>query len=576
MKREAGERTLAGMIPKLKRLFIADLTPPPPPFSLGDWQEHPEPDPRLTRPARELLEPSPAETAGPALSASLQENEAWLKRRFALPVNRGLVLRPVRIGGTDVEGLVAYLDDQVDWQHLNRTLMIPLIASRIDPAIIADPRSLIERVLTETQAATHTHWSDLVNALTTGSALLLVDGVAEGIALEAKGWAKRSVEKPTAELAVRGPQEGFTEDIGTSLSQVRRRLRTPDLMVERGQVGRLSRTEVALLYVRTVANPKLVEEVRRRLRSIDIDYLADSGSLEQLIEDRPLSVYPSVVATERPDRVAAQLAEGYVSILVANSAYALILPATIPMFMHSPEDAYLRWPFATFIRLLRTVAFFMALLVPGLYVAVANFHQEMIPTALMLAISGTRETVPIPVVLEVIVMEVMFELIREAGVRIPTIIGPTIGIVGALILGQAAVQAGLISPILVIITSATALASFAIPNYSLQYAVRVLRFGYLAAGAFLGLFGITLLFLLITMQQSVKNAFGVPFLTPLAPVRNLGDTYKRLPTWAQQERPAGVRPQDRQRQSDQPRPWDPRGPQFAKEGGESDTPPEQT
>ncbi len=552
-----------------KRFFVADLTPPSPSFSLGDWQEHPESDPQFTEPESPLTEP--LHTRGEPLSQSLAENESWLKKQFMLSTSQGLNLRPLLIGQTPIEGLIAFLEDQVDWQHLNRTTLTPLIDTPMEETVVRDPRALIQRVLTETQATSENDRTKLTNALLTGSAIVLIDGVSEAIIVEVKGWAKRSVDRPTAELSVRGPQEGFTEDIRTNLSLVRRRLRTADLMIERGHVGRISQTDVAMLYLKSVANPKLVEETRRRLRSIDIDYIADSGSLEQLIEDRPFSIYPNILATERPDRVAAQVAEGYVALLVGNTAYALILPATIPMFIHSPEDAYLRWPYASYIRLIRVLAFFAALLIPGLYVAIANFHQEMIPTSLMLAISGTRETVPLPVVMEVLVMELMFELIREAGVRIPTVIGPTIGIVGALILGQAAVQAGVVSPILVIITSGTALASFAIPNYSLQYSVRLLRFAYLLAGAVFGLFGITLLFLAVTMQQATKNSFGVPWLSPVTPYRPMGDTYIRLPTWAQQNRPAHIRPQDRQRQTRDPRPWDPR-PAHPQQGGDDDYP----
>lgn len=567
---------MPGRLQRFKGLFVADLSPPPPPFSLGDWKEHPQPGPGLTAARQTLMEPLPNSEPGPALSASLAENEAGLKQRFTFPANYGLVLRPLRLGGTDVEGLVAYLEDQVDWSHLQRTTLVPLIGTPIDRSVVLDPKELVERVLSEATARTHRHWNAVVDVILRGSAILLIDGVDQAISVEVKGWAKRAVDRPTAEMTVRGPQEGFTEDIRTNLSLVRRRLRSPDLVAEWGQLGRVSRTDVVMVYLKSVANEKLVGEVRRRLRAIDIDYVADSGSVEQLIEDNPFSMYPNILATERPDRVAAQVAEGYVGLLVGNGSYALILPATIPMFLHSPEDAYLRWPYASFIRLVRVFGFFMGLLVPGLYVAIATFHQEMIPTSLMLAISGTRETVPIPVVLEVIVMEVMFELIREAGVRIPSIIGPTIGIVGALILGQAAVQAGIISPILVIITSATALASFAVPNYSLQYAVRVLRFFYLAAGAAFGLFGITLLFLMFTLHEAAKNSFGVPWLTPIGPFRPTSDSYMRLPTWAQQFRPEGVRPQDQRRQAGDPRPWDAHTTPPSAKGGDGNSSPRKT
>lgn len=543
----------------LKRMVLADLSPKPEAFSLGTWEQGAEPAIQPSPQASTVLAQVPDNVEG-KLTTSLEENVRWIKQAFHLALNRGMVLRPLRIGEPPIDAMVIYMDDQVDWEHLNRAVLTPLLREPLPREIVLSPTALVREVLTEGRVATSGEWQTISDAILAGSAILLIDGVGRAISLEVKGWAMRSVERPNAEMTVRGPQESFTEDIRCNLSLVRKRLRTPDLIIEWGQLGRISRTDVALLYLKSVANPSLVDEVRRRIRNVDIDFVTETGTLEQLIEDHPWSIYPNIAATERPDRAAAQIAEGYVVVIVAGGSFALILPSNIPMFIHSPEDAYLRWPYASFIRLFRTSAFFLALLLPGLYTAVANFHHEMIPTSLMLAISGTRETVPLPIVGEVLFMEAMFELIREAGVRIPSVMGPTIGIVGALILGQAAVQAGVISPIMVIITSATALASFAIPNYSLQYAVRILRFVYILAASVLGLFGVMLLFLVLSFQGAAKLSFGTPWFSPVTPLRGWGDTMIRLPSFLQQKRPESVRPQDSRRQAQSSRPWAPDAP----------------
>lgn len=541
---------------RVQPLLVAPDQPAELPFALEPVQ----PGDSLPPPAQAERLPHPP-SDGERVTSDLKANLAWLERAFHVPANRGVVMRHLAVGQKpEVAAAVVYLDDQVDWAHLNQGALLPMLKSKIPGSDLQNADVLIRRIFREGQVTPVATWSDVVNGILCGQAAVLVDGMDQAILVETKGWAKRAIERPQVEVVVRGPQESFTEDIRSNLSLVRRRLRTPDLMVEWGQLGRLSRTDIAVIYLRSVANPSLVAEVKRRLQAIQIDYVADSGTIEQLIEDRPYSIYPNIASTERPDRVAAQVAEGYVAILVANTPFALILPAPVPAFIHTPEDVYLRWPYGTFLRVIRTVAFLVALLLPALYLAIVNFHQEMLPTALMMAISSTRETVPVPVVAEVLLMEGMFELIREAGIRIPTVIGPTIGIVGALILGQAAVQASVISPIMVIITAATALSSFAIPQYSLQFAIRILRFLYIFAAASFGLAGLALAYLAVTTYQVAGNTFGVPWLTPMAPSRPRGDNVQRNPPYRQERRPAGVRPQRSRQEPPVIRTWDPNVP----------------
>jgi spore germination protein KA len=369
-----------------------------------------------------------------------------------------------------------------------------------------------------------------------------VEGLNQAVLVEVQGWEKRAIDKPNTEIVVRGSNEGFTEDLQTNLSLIRRRLRTSDLMIEMGNVGNISRTDIAVVYLKSIANEDLVAEVRKRIADIQFDYIGDSGTIEQFIEDRSNTLYPTVMSTERPDRVAALVTDGYISILVDNSPFALIVPAQFPLFLQTAEDAYLRWEYSTFLRVIRVIGFALSMYLPAIYVAIANFHQEMIPTSLMLAIAGTRESVPIPVAAEAFMLESMFELIREAGVRIPSVIGPTIGIVGALILGQAAVQANIVSPIVVIITSTTALASYSIPNYNMQFSTRILRFIYLLAGSVLGLVGIVLLSIIFWSFRAASNSFGVPILSPITPYRRSSDNIVRQSVSKQKYRPLSIRP----------------------------------
>jgi spore germination protein KA len=312
------------------------------------------------------------------------------------------------------------------------------------------------------------------------------------------------------------------------------------------------------LYINGIVNPKLLKEVKRRLNTIKIDYVQDSGILQQLLEDNPYAMISGILSTERPDRVAAYMAEGHVVIILDGSPFALIIPVVFWGLLHSPEDYYLFWQFAVLLRWVRLMAFAVALLIPAVYIAITNFHPEMIPTDLLYAIAASREKVPFPVVVEVLLMEISFELIREAGIRIPSVIGPTIGIVGALILGQAAVTATIVSPILVIVVAITGLGSFAIPNYSLSFSLRILRFGFIALGAMFGFYGIGVGLFVMVMQLCGQKTFGVPFMSPVAPFRpTSGDVVTRYPYYMMNEKPGYLRLLEQKRQEPIVRSWAP-------------------
>jgi len=324
----------------------------------------------------------------------------------------------------------------------------------------------------------------------------------------------------------------------TNITLIRRIIKNKDLITEIQPVGKTSNSNCAIMYLEGIANPELVKEVKRRIKSINIDFVTGDGMIEQFIEDKPFQIIPQVLNTERPDRAASFIMEGQVVIIGEGVPFVNVVPVTFFAMFHASEDSFLRWPFGTAIRLIRILGLFFATLLPALYVSLILYHQEMIPTDLLVAFATARENVPFPTIIEVLILEISFELIREAGVRVPGIIGPTLGIIGALILGQAAVAANLVSPVLIIVVAATGLGNFAIPSYSLATGIRLIRFGLILAGAFLGFYGVAaVLFIAGCFACSIKS-FGVPFLSPVSPVtRKNPDIIARAPNIKQKMRP---------------------------------------
>ncbi|WP_067850798.1 spore germination protein [Alicyclobacillus mali (ex Roth et al. 2021)] len=494
------------------------------------------------------------------IELDLDDMKRRLSRFFHLPQNKDIVIREFAVGvegRAPWRGMVVYVDGLVDKNVINWAILEPLM---VWSHLADDPKRALTYVVDHLVPGHQTQliekWSEVVFNVLAGSTVVFLDRCDAALVVESKGWEHRSVSTPKMENVVRGSQDAFTENFRTNTGLIRMRLRSEHLVTEIHAVGNLAKTDVAIMYIHGVTNPKLVKEVRRRISDIDVDYVLDAGMLEQFIEDRPSMMIPQVLVTERPDRVAAMLAEGYVAIFVGHSPVAIIVPVVLWSLMHTSEDTNLRIVPGTFIRVIRWVALLTALLLPGLYIAVTNYHSEMLPTDLMLAIAGSREQVPFPVVVEVLLMEFAIELIREAGIRIPSVIGPTIGIVGALIIGQSAVQAGIVSPLLVIVVATTALASFTVPNYELSMAVRILRFAFLIAGAVLGFYGIAILFVVYVVRLSMLKSFGVPFLSPVAPISGAArDVLVRGPIWGMNKRPAFLNTLRSWRQNPMTRPW---------------------
>lgn len=496
------------------------------------------------------------------LTDQLEVNRALIEKIYMLPTNADVIIRDFTINSHEpLKAFAVFMEGLSDKTIINNDVLEPLmLLSTLPPPYAENDRLTYvkEQLLPGNQVMEYDKWDDVRKNILTGSTAVFIEGVNKALIIETKGWEHRSVGDTKTESVVRGPHDAFTENLRSNTGLVRSRLRTERLITEMMQVGELAPTDVAVMYVEGIVNPKLVKEAKRRIKDIKIDFLQDSGTLEQFIEDPPGVFLPKMMATERPDRVAASLSEGFIAVFVGQSPYVLILPTMFWSLVHTAEDAYLRFPFGSLIRTIRFIALMTAMFLPSIYIAMTNYHPEMIPTDLMLTIAAAREKVPFPTVIEVLLMEFSIELIREAGIRIPNVIGPTIGIVGALILGQAAVQAGVISPLLVIVVAVTALSSFTLPNYNLSFAIRTLRFLFIGAASLWGFFGITLGVMVLMMHWVNMKSFGVHMLSPISPkMETSHDVLLRGRVFKQERRPGPLRPLDMWRQKQFTRPWSP-------------------
>jgi spore germination protein KA len=491
------------------------------------------------------------------ISNKIEDNIQFIQKQFNFPDNTDIMIRELVIEN-EHKVFLAYLDGMVARDTLNNFIIRPLL-NNVKLERITDKCSFEDiayNVIEVNQLKKVTQSDIVISEILSGNTAIYINNCNYYIVCETRGYEKRPVDKPQVESVVKGSQEAFNENLRTNITLVRKILRTRDLTAEMIHIGDRNNNQCSILYIKSLANSTLVDEVRRRLKGIRTDFVLGDGYLEQYLEENPWSIFPAILSTERPDRTASHILEGKIAIMAEGTPFALIVPVTLFTLMHSPEDTALRWQYGFALRLIRMFAIFVASMLPGLYVALTYFHREMIPTDLLIAIAKARENVPFPTIFEVILMEASFELIREAGIRIPGIIGNTIGIIGALILGQAAVQANLVSPVLIIIVAFTGLGNFAIPDFSVAFGVRLMRIAYIIAGAMLGFVGISLIMIVSAALLSSKKSFGVPFLSSLAPtIRKSHDSLIRFPLWKQEFRPDNVNPKDVRRQPDISRQW---------------------
>ncbi|WP_413381092.1 spore germination protein [Alkalihalobacillus sp. 1P02AB] len=379
---------------------------------------------------------------------------------------------------------------------------------------------------------------DMFDFLLTGDLIIFVDGIAHCLVISAEQKEGRGVEEPTSQTLVRGPKDGFTEGINVNKSLIRRRIKSPDLWVETLNVGRKTKTELAVIYLKSVVKDSMVDELRSRIKKVDIDGLLEGGQLEEYIQDATYSPFPTLLNTERPDAASSAILDGKIVVIVDGSPFVLILPALFVNFFETNEDYYQRVDISIALRFLRYFSFFLSLLVPATFIAVTTYHQEMLPTPLLISLAAQREGVPFPAIIEVFLMEITFEILREAGVRLPRAVGSAISIVGGLVLGQTAVEAGIVSSAMVIVVSLTAISNFVSPSFNMAISVRLLRFLFIILAGVLGLYGIILGLIALVLHLTSLRSFGVPYMTPFAPfiLKNQKDALFRFPLWSLKER----------------------------------------
>lgn len=383
---------------------------------------------------------------------------------------------------------------------------------------------------------------EVVESCLSGDTVFLSDGFDKALVISTKGWDKRSVTEPQTESVVRGPREGFTENFRTNTALLRRRIKSPKLRMDHFTIGKKTVTNVCVAYIEGVADPGIVDTVKSRLKSINTDSIIDSGYIEQYIEDHPFSIFPTIGYSEKPDVIAARILEGRVAIISDGSPFVLTAPMLFVESFQSAEDYYIRPFFASVVRMLRYVAFFLTVTAPAIFIALTTFHQELIPTTLLFTISAAREGTPFPAFLEAFILVLSFEILREAGVRLPRPVGQAISIVGALMMGEAAVSAGLVGAPMVITIALTAVAGFVVPEQ--MDSAAIMRILLLLLASILGALGIALGLLGILNHIASIKSFGIPYCTSLTFHHNMQDSYIRMPLWSMSKRPKGIASKD--------------------------------
>lgn len=478
------------------------------------------------------------------ISEHLGENVANIKK--ALGNSGDLVSHEFKMGKPFFHNVaIVYINGLTDKQLISSSIIEKLMdnvndSESVDLTLSSNLFTYIkENILTTGTIEKITDWNKMLLSLLSGQTVLLIDGINQVIGCPVQGGELRSITEPTTEPTVRGPKESFVEALITNIAMVRHRIKSPNLWVEMMKLGNITQTDISIMYVNGIVNDKLLSEVKERLGKIEADEVEGSNTIEEWITDDIWTIWPTMLMTERPDVVAGEILEGRVAIFVDGTPEAIILPATWTQFFQSAEDYYVNWIVATFWRFLRIIALIITLLGPGLFIAFLSFHPELIPTPLLVNLAAQRQGVPFPVFIEALLMEFTFEVLREAGVRLPRAIGQAVSIVGALVIGQAAVDAGIVSTAMVIVVAGTAIASFTIPLNQMMNATRLLRFIMMIFAASFGLYGLSIGVIMLIAHTCSIRSFGIPYLAPFAPLifADWKDTILRLPKPLLSKRP---------------------------------------
>ncbi|MFV5316696.1 spore germination protein [Priestia megaterium] len=419
-----------------------------------------------------------------------------------------------------LKAAVIHLDGLADENIINENIMTPLIQwlkESNQVATVEEIEEQIPQMLTVSQLTIKENWHEFVSAVLTGDTVILLNGSSKIFIGNTKKLQSRAVTEPTSQTVVRGPKDSFTENLRTNTSLIRARIQDSNLRLDSMKIGSVTHTDIGIMYIQGNADERIVEEIKERLKGIKVDGVLESNYIEEFIRDDRTTIFPLLLNTERPDAVVGNLLEGRIAIIVQGTPFVLIAPAIFSQFFQSPEDYYQNYYIASFLRILRFGSFFLSMYASAIYLALITHHQGLIPNTLMVSLMAQRERVPFPAIVEMLVMELAFEMLREAGIRMPRAIGPAVSIVGALILGQAAVEAGFVSAAVVIIVAISAISNFTLPSTSIVNAARGFRFILIIVSAFIGLYGILLMTLCICLHISSLRSFGIPYFAPFAP-----------------------------------------------------------
>ncbi|MGM0369194.1 MAG: spore germination protein [Bacillota bacterium] len=474
--------------------------------------------------------------------------------------NDDLTIRNVSIEGCEV--VIMYIEGMVDKKIINENILQTMMNKKQQQHEEDLYHQFKKKVISLGDVKEVKELEKVIEGVLAGDTVIFIDGYQRALVASTRSWESRGVEKPTNETSIRGPKESFTETLQINTSLLRRKIRNSKLKFESMQLGEVTNTQVSLSYLEGISNPKLVDELKKRLEKIEVDAILDVENIKELVTDASFSPLPTVYKTERPDTVASKLLEGKIAILVDGSPEALVMPAVFMEFLLDASDYYLHPVIATTTRWLRFISLFTTLFLPALYVAIIDYHPEMLPTSLIISLAAAREGIPFPPVVETTIMGLLFEVLREAGLRMPRNLGQAVSIVGALIIGEAAVKAGFVSIPIVIVAALTGLTIFTIPSSELALALVPMRFVFTILAAILGLFGILLGQLLFLIHLASLRSLGVPYLSPLAPMnaQEFKDVLVRAPWWSMNFRPKTSRYNkgDRVRQSAEQKPKPPK------------------
>lgn len=475
------------------------------------------------------------------LSKSLNQNIDLLKS--ILQNDNTVVYREIEnMYLSSFHACLIYIDGMVNSDITNKNIISPIMNA--DLSVNENDKNILNKlknkILSTNQIKASSNVDEILLTLFYGDAIVLVEKSDQALLLNCKGWEKRALEEPGLEKILRGPKEGFTEPLMTNLSLIRRRLKTPDLKFKFKEIGVRTRTRICVCYIETLVNDKILQELEHRLNKINTDSIISSGKIEELIRDSPLSPYKTIGNTERPDVVAAKLMEGRIAIVVDGTPSVLTLPYVFMEYFQSAEDYYDNFYFSSINRIIRFISELFTISIPAIYIALITFHQEIIPTPLLLSISAARQGIPFPTIVEAIILLFTFEIIREASVRMPTPMGQTVSIVGALILGQAAVEARLFSAPMVIIVAATGITGLL--NIKMKGSSIIVRLSLMLLSALMGLYGLIFGTIGILIYLFSMRSFGVPYMLEYGSIDplDLKDTVVRAPWWLMNSRPKQI------------------------------------